>query len=360
MALGAAGAFAQDAQAPLLSHSYEESDGGWMGIGGSGVVSVTHEAANVKNGKGALQFAYALTKGEFCLIVLPTPDKVLSKAKSLRFWVKADHATPLSLVVQEKNGGRYNAIFSVPKNGWQQVEVSTADFVLDRSKDAPKDPDGKLDMDLVENMGLADMAQMFVQGDGALAKAVGVSEGPRKLFMDDFAVTAASLPPACTLKGGEGSFDTFARPQLGWITVGDIVATRMTGKPLEGAGLQVKYHVGPGQVAGFARSVPADALTGAAKIKFSAASAKATKIVVQFDESSGGKYTTIIDLPGNSTRADYSLSVADFKPSDDSHDDNNRLDLDQVTQILFLDASGMLNQADLDNTIWINNIKAAK
>src|SRR5882724_8768578 len=84
--LGVVGAVAQDTPAPLVSHTFEESDGGWQAVGGDGVVSLTHDAALVKNGKGALQYTYSLRKGEFSAMLLPTPDMLLSKAKSLRFW----------------------------------------------------------------------------------------------------------------------------------------------------------------------------------------------------------------------------------------------------------------------------------
>ena len=342
LVLGVVGAIAQDTP-PLLNHTFEENDGGWQGIGGYGAVSVTHDANLVKSGKGALQYSYALKKGEFCLMLLPTPDMLLSKAKSVRFWIKTDHATPIAAVMQEKDGGRYNAIFSVPKDTWQQVELSTADFVLDRSKDAPNDPDGKLDMDLVDNFGIADMAQIFIQGDAALATVLGVSEGPRKLYMDDFTVNTPVIPPSSTLKNGEGSLDMFARPQVGWIAIGEIAVTRVSGKPLEGFGMQAKYHQAPSKFSGVSRYVPVDGFAGAKRLALSAASLKPAKIVVQLEEKSGGKYNTIVELPGNSGRADLTINFADFKASDDSHDDNAKLDLDQVTQIIILDATGAID-----------------
>ncbi len=359
LVLGVA-AMAQDASAPILSHSFEENDGGWQALGGSAMVSLTHDEAAVKSGKGALQYNYAIKKGEFTLLLLPTPDRVLSKAKSLRFWVKSDHAGPLGVVMQEKDGGHYNAVFSTPKNMWQQVELSTADFVLDTSKDAPKDPDGKLDLDAVEGVGIADMAQIFVQSDPALASALGISEGPRKLYLDDFSVTATAIPPGATLKNGEGSFDTFARPQIGWISVGELALSRVTGKPLEGAGLQAKYHQAPSKIAGISRSVPAEALTGATKLTLSAASLKPAKIIVQVEEKSGGKYNTMVELPGNSGRADLSINFSEFKAAQDSHDDNNKLDMDKISQIIFIDATGLLDNTDGDNILWLNNLKAVK
>ena len=358
--VAAVAAFAQDAATPILNHTFEDNDGGWQGVGPSAVVSLTHEAASVKHGKGALQFAYSLKKGPMNLLLLPTPDMVLTKAKSLRFWVKTDHATPLAFVLQEKDGGRYNAIFSTRRDTWQEVELSTADFVLDTGKDAPKDAAGKLDMDQVEAAGIADVAQFFVQGDDALAKAFGIEAGPRSLFLDDFVISPAAVAPATTLKGGEGTLDTFAHPQVGWIATGEVKLTHTSGKPLDGSGMQAQYHQAPAKIAGFSKYLPPAALTGATRLVLSAASEKPAKLIVQVEEKSGGKYNTTIELPGNSGRADLSVKFADFKQAMDSHDDNNRLDLDQVTQIIFFDATGILDNTDADNTLWINNIKAVK
>src|SRR5205814_3236719 len=87
---------AQDAAKPIVQHTFEENTGDWqvmdalMSMSGAGKLSVTHEAANVKAGKGALQFNYGIKKGEMWLLLLPTPDGALTKMKSLKFWVKTD------------------------------------------------------------------------------------------------------------------------------------------------------------------------------------------------------------------------------------------------------------------------------
>jgi len=356
-------ALAQDTPAPILNHTFEQNDGGWQGVsmaGGKVSVNLTHDANGVKSGKGALKFDYELKKGDFSLLLLPTPDMVLGKAKSIKFWIKADHSTPIGIALQEKDGGRYSTVFTVQKDTWQQVEVSPSDFALDTSKDAPKDPDGKLDMDAVENAGLIDMAQIFIQGDDAFANVLGISAGPRTFYLDDFTVNTTALVSSATLKNGEGLLDTFARPQVSWIAFGEVQLSHATGKPLEGIGLQAKYHQAPAKVCGFSKFIAPGAMAGATKLMLSAASLKPAKIIVQLEERGGGKYNTIVELPGNSGRADLALNLADFKASQDSKDDNNRLDLDQVTQIIFIDGTGLLDNTDADNTLWVNGIKAAK
>src|SRR5436190_4787621 len=91
------------AQAPVMRHDFEENVAGWTTFGGGGKVTVTHEAANIKEGKGALQLDYEINKDQMTALVLPAGDGTLSKMKSLKFWVKADYPTTLAIGIQEKD-----------------------------------------------------------------------------------------------------------------------------------------------------------------------------------------------------------------------------------------------------------------
>jgi hypothetical protein len=106
--------------------------------------------------------------------------------------------------------------------------------------------------------------------------------------------------------------------------------------------------------------LPKGALTGAAKLSFSAASQKPAKLIVQVEERGGGKYNTTVEVPGNADRAEINVNFADFKPAADSKDDNNKLDLDQISQFLIIDASGLIDNTDADNILWINNLKISR
>ena len=91
------------APAPLIHHTFETDPAEWTGFGMTAMVSLTHDAAHVKQGQGALQFDYAATKGELNALVLPTPNSVLTKMKSLHFWIRADYPTVLAVSLQEKD-----------------------------------------------------------------------------------------------------------------------------------------------------------------------------------------------------------------------------------------------------------------
>ncbi len=361
------GLWAAPAQtAPILKHTFEENENGWISGTPTGTVSLTHDAKNVKAGKGALQFGYGVRKGELNVLTLPIPDGALAKAKALRFWIKTDKASPIGLSLNEKDGGHYFAAFSVPKDKWQLVELAPADFALGEGPNDPKDPNNKLDMDKVESVGLVDVAQFFANLEGDFAKLLNIGEGAHTLYLDEFTITDEVLPKTYTSADGEVRLDTFARPQLAWMAIGDVQVSRVEGKPLEGAGMQAKYHQSPlkggapASIAGFVKAIPVGILTGATKLIFSAASLKPAKLIVQLEEKSGGKYNTTIDLPGGPDRAEFSASLAELTAAQDSKDDNDKLDLDQVKQLVIIDVTGWFGGADTDNTLWLNNFRAVK
>jgi len=359
LTLGMAAVQAQEKSA-LLRHSFDENEGGWTAFGEGAKVLVTTDAAKVKEGKGALQYDYAVAKGGMSAIFLPVEEGALAKARAIRFWIKTDHTTPAVFALQERGGGRYVALFTAPKDKWQLVELSLSDFILSEGNDDPKDPNNRLDADQLESLGVLDLAHLFAQVDNeALLDLFNVKTGAHTLYLDELAISEEMLPNAFSSVNGSVNLDRFVRPQLSWIVIGDVRPSRSSGTPLEGQGLQVDYRMAPGKIVGLAKPVPKGSLTGTDKLSFSVAAAKATKLVVQVEEQGGGKYNTIIDVPGESTLQQISLAFADFNPAQDSNDSNGRLDLDRVTQVAFLDPTGLLGGANQENTLWINNLRAA-
>jgi hypothetical protein len=357
-------AAAAQTPAPLLKHTFEDGEGGWTGItfpsGMNAKVSITNEAANVKSGKAALKFDYGVNKGEMNALLLATPNGEIAKAKALRLWIKADYTTTLALVLQEQDGGRYVTVFSAPKDQWQQVEVSTADFTLMEGKDDPQDPDSKLDMDQVAAVAIGDFGQFFAQlGDENVAKLLNVQAGQHTLYLDDFTVTEETLPSAFSAVNADVRIDTFARPQLAWIAVGGVKLSKAEGKPLEGPGMKADYRQAPQKIIGIMRNVPRGKMAGTDKLTFTAASTKRTMLVVQVEEKDGGKFNSTVEIPDGSEAKTVSLNFADFNPADDSPVKDRKVKMDLVNQILFIDATGLLGGAEEDNTLWIGGLRAS-
>ena len=210
---------------------------GWTTFSGAGKVAVSHEATDVKEGKGALKFEYEIKKDQMSILALPVGDGALGKMKSMKFWMKSDYATTIAIGIQEKDEGRYGAMFALPAGKWQLVELANSDFVLNEEPTDPKDPDGKLEMDKAEAVFVMDLSNLFAQvGDSPLAKLFNIKTGPHSLLMDDFAVNEASLPAGFGKDAAGYRIDSDARPQVSWIAVGGGSVLATSGKPLDGEG----------------------------------------------------------------------------------------------------------------------------
>ncbi|MBI3721454.1 MAG: hypothetical protein HY248_02785, partial [Fimbriimonas ginsengisoli] len=294
LAMAASIAHGQATTQPFIRHTFEENQGGWQVLGAGGKVSRTQESADVKEGQSALAFEYKVEKGSMAALVVPFQPGDLAKARAFRFWVKADYAAPLAVALQEKEGGRYLAMFTAPAGKWQQVELSSADFYLSDDGSDPKDPNNKLDLNEVENAGIVDVAQMFAQADPAFGELLGIKLGAHRLLLDDFSVSAEPLTAAVTTSDKEIGIESMVRPQISWFGVGRLTLSQAAKEPLAGKSLQVDYHGAPGKAAGFVKRIPRGRLAGMDKISFTCASVKPAKLMVQLEERGGGKYNVMI------------------------------------------------------------------
>lgn len=221
----------------------------------------------------------------------------------------------------------------------------------------PKDPDNKLDLDQVQAVALGDVNQIFVQNP-QMARLLHVQEAPHRFYLDDFLISPNPLPEPDTAPEGTIDLDAFAHPQLSWIALGGVQISSVKDKILDGPTLQADYRQAPQQIAALIKGVRRGLLTGKKHLTFDVASTKAATLIVQLEENGGGKYNTVIEVPANSQLQNINIDFANLKPADDSKDANNRLDLDQVKQVLVIDVSGILNQTDTNNTLWINKLRA--
>ena len=347
---------------PLLESTFEKDAGDWEVISPTGTVtgkmSITHEAAHVKEGKGALQFDYSIKKGDLSALSLWVPLATIAKMKSLHFWVQADHAGSLLLVVSERGGGHYQVPIAVTPNVWQEVAVAPADLILNEDAGAPPDPDGKLDLDQIESIGLVDIDSFLVQTAGDM-NPFDVATGQHTLYLSHFVASDAPLP---TIPGtaGEVQLIPFTRPQIDWLAIGDMSVQKVTEKPLSGPSMKVTYTQKKRTVFGMIKQIPTGAFANAKQVGFAIASKRPTTLVVQLETKNGLKYKTQIDLVEGSELKDFSLPFADFTAADDSTDKNAALDLKQINKILFLDVSGFSLGDNRDNILWINKLHTGK
>ncbi len=370
---GSGMALAQPALNPGIETRLNFEDGKvvFQPFGDTSQISITRDAANVKEGRAAMRFDYQIGAGQINAALAVGNAGAITSIKSFRFWIKADYATTLVMVLQEQGSGRYIAMFHAPKNQWQHVELALSDFVLSQEGDDPADPNGKLDMDLVEAAALADFSQLFAQSKNEeLKKLLGVKTGPHTFYLDDFWASDRILAPTPGVDAKDTTIiDAFTQPQLPWLAFGAVQLGRVTAKELEAKGapasvrergMVAQYRQRAGLPIGLVRRIAVGSLRGMTALKLTAATEKPLTLLVQFEEKSGGKYHTTVDLPGDGKAMDIRLATALFEKSDDSNDNNTRLDLDQVKQIVIIDPTGLLAAGEGDNQLWLSDLRIEK
>jgi hypothetical protein len=350
--------------ATLYRHDFENGElAGWSTLGPAARLSLTQDKQQVKAGAASLRFDYEVAKNQMNAMIVsaggPVPEMAL--VKSFRFWIKTDYAAPILLLLQEQGGGRYCYTFSTPRDVWQYIEVAPADFILSDDKDDPEDPDNKLDIDRVEAIGIADMSQIFAQDDDVV-KVLEVRTGAHTLYVDDLVVS--SQPPSNTVALPEaaettaGMLDAFPYPQPSWLGTGAVALSVVVDEGLQGRALKASYRHTPDKFVAMVRRLPRGALAGTDGIAFDASSFKPITLVVQAEERGGGKYNATIAIPGDLRPFAAKQLWKNFVPADDSRDVNNQLDLDQVNQLLILDATGFLEVATGPNTFWLARLRS--
>lgn len=360
------------AQGSVFKDEFEEKVGDWVAVGPHAKLSVTTEAGKAKAGKGALEFTYRIggkpdeqkpaPMSAFDVLLRPTPNGALAKMKSLRFHVKADSETPLAIVLAEKGEGRYIAMAWIPKGEWQEVILSPDDFTLTTDKDDPKDPDGKLDMDKVENISIVDPLSIFApalseSGAGGFSDA-GLHLGAHTLWIDDFTASEQAAPARDKTAG---TIDAFDRPLLSWIAIGEVQMKREKEAPTKTAALRADYVQGDGKYVVIVKNLYG--LTGdATKDDFvlDMAAAKSSRIIITLEEKNGSHYSTTLAVPGDADPIHRVLALSQFALSEGPNDENGKLDMDQIKSLTFTDVTGAFGIAKQKNTLWIGPVRVQK
>jgi|GEM_PF-971076 Carbohydrate binding domain (family 11). len=343
---------------PLLQTKFEGSTDGWQTIGDSAKIAVAADAE-----RKALRFDYNVIRGELNALVLTVSPTEIAGAKTFRFSVKtAEQSTTLAVALQEQGGGRWVAVFHAPAGKWQEVVLTPSDFALSEGENDPADANNALDLDKVESVALLDLAQLFAQaGDANLLTLFNIKTGMRSLLLGPFTADTTGPPPAPVAAGVGTALDTVSGPQVGWVGIGNVSLSRSGAAGKEERGLLVAYRREAGKLIGAVRQLPPPArFKDAGALSVTLASEKQGQVLVQVEEKGGGKYNTIVVVPGGQEAKAFTLPFADFKPADDSKDKNNQLDPDAVNQVLFLDITSLMepDAGNTTNTLTISTLRA--
>jgi hypothetical protein len=293
--------------------------------------------------------------GQLSVAILPVEPSKLDGMNSMHFWVQSDHDSTLIVSLQKKGEGRFTSMFQAKKGQWQSVDLSLSDFTLSTDADSPKDPDGKLEPEKIESIAITDFAEFIVQNK-KMGDLLGISNGPRTIFISDFSTSRDRIPDTFTMSPDNYRVDTYARPALSWAGIGLQSFDIATDSPFPGKWMKLVYKSDPLHLSGAVHSTVAGAVAGKKTVHFQMAANAPTKVTVQIEQTDGGKYNTVLDIPGMAKLTDENISLDSLTRAQDSTDPDTKPHLGLVKQILILDISGVAGGPEQDNTLWVGPI----
>jgi len=329
----------------LVRQDFETDAAAFSALGAGNSVRVTHVPGQTHAGNGALAFTYEVKRGQLAAAVTPA-SPAMARMQRLRFWIKTDRDTPAAVLLSEvkPGGGNYIAWFWSPANTWQQIEMTPADFVLSDGPQDPKDPDGKLDLDQLQGVGILDLGSFF--------PAVPSNAGTHTMWIDDFEALGGAVPPAAPSM----RIDDFDRGFLPWITTGAMdLKLSPTDNPLHEPALEASYEQTDAPLPTLLRRIANFDLAKAARLDFDVASDEETTLVVALEmkrpgAAQGPRFNLPIYPPGKREVFHVSVKLEDFKGQ-------GKLDPEQLKTLIITDPAGAGDGVGTHNRIWIGKVE---
>ena len=345
----------------LPRFGFENGIEGWISGSTAGAVLVAATPQRVRTGKFALEYRYTTKRSdqpgqkptEFAAVI--TPLTTLEGMASLSLDVRTDSPTLLLVALGEEGGARYEYVTATPEEGWLHLEIDRSEFV--RSDDST-DANNRLDPDQVRNLAVADLRAVISTMDNPMVKLLGERTGEHAFWLDNVAFSADPVAPAPP--AGQVIIDDFRRENIPWIPLAG-VSVQVGPAPGGGDGraLRVAYTSGPGKLSAVIHNVIPGRLARVDKSTFRAASKLAASLAVAVEETGGARYLAIKVLPAGEAPRTITADYSDFRLSDDTKDDNGRLDIGKVKSIAFVDLAGLTGTPEGgSNVLWLQDIRA--
>jgi len=344
----------------LLSTSFKNGPGSWAVMGGTGSLRVSRDAPDLRDNEPALAFDYEIGLRKFGAAILPTDPGALTSMDRLHFWVKTDYPTTVIVIMKEKDGGNYSAMAWSPGGAWQEVRLSPRDFSLGERPTDPPDPDGKLDLDEVQGIGIADLGQLLGAGSSPmLGDSAARHAGKHTLFLSGFEALSGSPARKDNL-----SVDQFDTPQITWSAIGDVTLARDTSEThAPAAALESRYGANDNGIIVFARNLPPDIPANITHISFDVAAEKDAQLAFVLQQKGSGKgegprYNTVVEVRGGGKSDHRELAVRAFDlDRNGPADPAGALNISKSKSMAIVDAARFGNAGIGPNTIWISNIR---
>jgi len=361
LATVAAAALAQQKQDFILDQNFQDSTEGWSAMGPDSDLQLVR-AGGPNSDAGAVRLSYGLGTGRFAAAGLPVLGK-LAQMQRIRFQIKSDHDTAFAMILSEEKpgGGDYMASFWVPADAWQQIELTPEDFSLNTGPNDPVDPDGKLDLDRVQGIGIVDLACIFsaMPDSPNIPIVVSRPKGQHSLLLAGFQILSNEGPERLV-----HVIDAFDRGFLQWITLGGMtLRLSAKGNPLGIPALEAAYEQTEGRLAILQRRLANFNLAAAKRLSFDIASDRDTVLMLSLEMSQprandGPRYNLTIFPPADRKPFHVNLLLSDFERDANSPNlEPPRLDPSRLKSFTITDVTSVTGGETGANTIWIGNLQ---
>lgn len=348
------------AQGPVVCWPFDEELGGWQSMDAAAKLRISHDSAVTREGGGgAAEYSYTTAIGQVAGMVNGLAEP-LKTGKSLHFWLRASAPALMIVVVNEQDGSSYHAPFYSLAGVWQEMALDFTEFNLG---DDSTDENQQLDVDQIAGFGLAD-ATGFVAKVAASVPMIAAPElGARQFWVDDFAVDDDNVAPRWEVFTRDGRravrLESFETMPLQWLPFsgGQVKIAYDNQVHSEGdLSLRLTYQMPKGKLFGLLTNPGRAPLAGTRRLEFGVRSELATTLIVGLKERDGSQYNFLLPLAAGEGLVTQDLALADAKLSDDSQDENGKLDMDQVKEFTIADVAQLVGQSNGENRLWIDDI----
>lgn len=335
------GAFSQKDDS-LISRDFEGAKGadGWKTFREADKIELIKRSdhpGDVKFGDSALCYTFTPTGGSFPVAYMEVGD--LTGMKALDVWVKTDLNAVLVFALSEKaadgqpSGENYNAWLYAKGQEWTHATIPIEAFKWDEN--SPKG-NGKLDLNSLSVIGFVDIFSIFVTGNEQLKVFFGDHGGQQRICVDNLTILPSYR--AKTIHSSDIAVDLFDRNYQTFIPFKDVdLSLTSMASTLSGQGLRAKYDRQPGKLLAWLKNIAPGSVSGAASVSFKTQSSQEIQLYVGLEETDGGKWQSVLTVPGGNAVTAQSIKLADFRPADDSKDPDKKLSPEKIKMISFLD-----------------------
>lgn len=310
-----------------------ELSAGWNTTACAASLEITREAENVREGRGALEFAWEAADGRLAIVSV-SGVSLEERARSLRLSLKLGERGPVMYGVQEADGSSYQGYLYTPGGVWHDVAVDLDELML---SEGSEDENGRLDVHEIDSIMVADLSNI----DGEAGKSLGIKQGRQMMWLDNVELSSQLAPHRSSRGPNDGVFiDDFerlrARPtEIHALPIGRLRLSLVDGPGGDDASaLRVRYAADGYRWAGFVAAVGYLDLTGRSRICLNVRAEQAAPMQVVLEERDGSKYVARHRLDAEQGWYELRLPFEKFKLDPQTQDENERLDLDQLRVII--------------------------